>query len=298
LTCELLGTLPNTVALDEPMGRKHFAVKADAPVAKPGFAARALDRAGARKASKSNVPSPDPARLQEVADRVERFVSDTRTSALTRGVVPTVSVDGAVVGSKVSDQKDENGLRRRLAQRGEIAVDKPLTDDFTLVIKQVGSFTAAVEVLSNRFPMYALVRNPLSLLLSWQDVPFPPREGHLPVAESFRPDLAKTLAGIDDRIDRQFYLLGWFFGEFERVLPAASVLRYEDIVASGGKCLEVVMSEAASLDRTLSNRNSQRPGGEDHTMLQEMGERLLGTEGPWWNYYTSESVTAVLAGIS
>ena len=294
LTCELLGSLPNIIALDEPMGRKHFIRKADTTGSKPGLSKRVLARIGPDRASTSDAPSTAPVGVEEVGDRVAQFVSETRSSALKRGLVPSVSVDGAVVGSKVSDQKDENGLRRRLAERAEVPVDKPITDDFVLVVKQVGSFTAAIEVLSSRFPMYALVRNPLSILLSWQDVPFPPREGHLPVAESFRPDLAATLAGIDDRIDRQFYLLAWFFGEFERVLPASSVLRYEDIVASGGRSLEAVTPAAASLDRQLSDRNKQRPSGEDHTKLQQFGERLLRTEGAWWTYYTRDSVTELL----
>ena len=122
-------------------------------------------------------------------------------------------------GSKVSDEKDENGLRVRLSQVGEIPVGKPLTDDFTLAIKQCGGFTAALEALTDRFPVFALVRNPLSLLLSWQAVPMPIREGRIPVGESLRPDLAQALDGIDDRVDRQFHLLAWFFGEFDRWLP-------------------------------------------------------------------------------
>ena len=124
---------------------------------------------------------------------MQRFASETRASALTRGVVRTKSVDGAVTGSKVSDEKDENGLRVRLTQVGEIPVGKPLTDDFTLTIKQCGGFTAALESLTERFPVFGLVRNPLSLLLSWQAVPMPIREGRVPVAESLRPGVGPSV---------------------------------------------------------------------------------------------------------
>jgi hypothetical protein len=285
--------MPNAVALDEPMGRKYLTGKADAArAAEPGLSARVRSRFGGRHAS------PAPVRLEEVADRVQRFAAETRMSALTRGVVRTKSVDGAVSGSKVSDEKDEKGLRVRLSQVGEIPVGKPLTDDFTLAIKQCGSFTAALEVLTDRFPVFALVRNPLSLLVSWQAVPMPIRDGRIPVGESLSPELAAALDGIDDRVDRQFYLLAWFFGAFDRLLPPASVIRYEDIVASGGTALAVAVPEAGSLDAQLSDRNSKRPHGEDHDLLQQLAARLLLTDGPWWKFYDRESVTDLLSAIS
>ncbi len=297
LTCELLGGLPNTIALDEPMGHAYLAGKSAVQPAPAGVLTRVKTRIGGRRspdvrASRSSV------RLEDVADRVRGFALDTRTSALTRGVVRTNSVDGAVVGSKVSDELDENGIRQRLTEIGDVPIGKPLSDDFTLIIKQCGAFTAPLEVLTEDFPVFALVRNPLSLLLSWQAVPMPIREGRLPVAESLRPDLAEALNGIDDRIDRQFYILSWFFGEFERFLPKTSVIRYEDIVATGGKALGRVVSEAASLQHSLSDRNSNRPRDEDHDLLRRLGERLLATPGPWWNLYERETVSDLLARIS
>ena len=281
------------------MGRKYLTGRADATlVSEPGLSARLRARFGGRHWSPSNVLLPAPVRLEEVADRVQRFAVETRTSALTRGVVRTKSVDGAVTGSKVSDEKDEKGLRVRLTQVGEVPVGKPLTEDFTLAIKQCGSFTAALEVLTDRFPVFALVRNPLSLLLSWQAVPMPIRDGRIPVGESLNPELAKALDGIDDRVDRQFYLLTWFFGAFDRFLPPASVIRYEDIVASGGTALEVAIPEAASLVAPLLDRNSKRPEGEDHDLLQLLAERLLSTDGPWWKFYDRDTVTDLLSEIS
>ena len=145
LTCELLASVPNTVALDEPIGRKYLTGKADAtPASKPGLFGASHEADGVERAP-STLRRRLPFDLEDVADRVQRFASETRTSALTRGVVRSKSVNGAVVGSKVSDEKDENGLRLRLTQVGEIPVGKPLTDDFTLAIKQCGGFTAALE---------------------------------------------------------------------------------------------------------------------------------------------------------
>ena len=76
------------------------------------------------------------------------------------------------------------------------------------------------------------------------------------------------------------------------------MIRYEDIVASGGTALEVVVPEAAAHRSQLSNRNSKRPQGEDHDLLQQLAERLLSTDGPWWKFYERDGVTDLLAKIS
>ena len=76
------------------------------------------------------------------------------------------------------------------------------------------------------------------------------------------------------------------------------MIRYEDIVASGGTALGVVIPEAASFGSQLSDRNSKRPQGEDHDLLHQLAERLLSTDGPWWKFYDRDGVTDLLAKIS
>jgi hypothetical protein len=213
-------------------------------------------------------------------------------------MVLTKSVNGHVIGRKITDERDETGSRMRLIKVGEIAVGKPLSPDFVLVIKQCGGFTAVMEGLITRFPMFALVRNPVSVLGSWQSVPMPVRDGHVPLAERLNPSLAKGLAAIDDATDRQFYILDWFFGRFARMLPASSVVRYEDIVASGGRALEVISPRAAGLERALTDRNFDRARGDDPATIRALGGRLLSTDGPWWRFYRPEDVTAVVEAIS
>ena len=227
LTCELLGSLPNTVALDEPLDLEIFRGPRPDQQHDSGFAARVLTRLGRRSTQDSTRDYPEML-LDTVAARVELFASDMRHSALTRGVVRSKSVNGQISGQeKVVDEHDERGLRKRLTQKGDISVGKPLTENFTLAIKHNGSFTACLEQLVARFPVYAVVRNPLSILLSWQAVPMPIRVGHVPFAETLDPGLAKDLAGIDNPVDRQFHVLTWFFGKFARLLPPNTVISYE-----------------------------------------------------------------------
>jgi hypothetical protein len=295
LTCELLGSLPDTIALDEPLDRVQLAGDPRAPSSRGAFGPlrdRVRARLGrARPSGPSAPPSPSP---NDVTRRLERFVRHTRQSALERGMVRTKSVEGQVIGRKISDERDESGARLRLIEVGEVAVNKPLSPEFVLAIKHCGGFTAVLEALTIRFPVFGLVRNPLSVLGSWQSVPMPIRDGHIPLAEWLNPLLAQELVAIDDPTDRQFYILEWFFGRFVRLLPANSVVRYEDIVASGGRALEAISPGAAGLERPLADRNLDRARGDDPATIRALAGRLLSTDGSWWRFYQPEDVIVVL----
>jgi hypothetical protein len=227
-----------------------------------------------------------------VADNIARFLDRTRASISDRGMALTRHVEGRVLGSKVADEYGEGGLRGRLFTRGEIHVDKQLSPAFVLVVKHNSGFAAVLPQLVGRFPVTAIVRNPLSIISSWQTVPFPVQQGHASLAELLDPDLAVALARIDDRVDRQFFLLGWFFRHFRDDLPDGTFLRYEEMVASNGAALGVVVPGAADLARELSNRN--RSSVYDAGAVRALGRRLLDTDGPWWHFYTPESVRQLL----
>lgn len=292
LTCELLMSLPDTVALDEPMDRAYLTTK---PVeGGHGLLAR-LRATSARRAPKpTNTRNDAPVSPETVSLRVGQFISDTRRSALSRGVVHTKSVNGRVTGRKISDERDASGLRRRLVSVGEVDVGKPLSDDFMLAIKQCGGFTAVLEALVARFSVFTLVRNPLSVLLSWQSVPMPVRDGHVPLAERLDNGLARELAKIEDATDRQFYLLTWFFGKYSRLLPPEQIVRYEDVVATGGKALQGITSRASQLDGSLVDGNRDTARGDDPAMVKALGTRLLEVDGPWWDFYRPDDVTKVV----
>ena len=119
----------------------------------------------------------------------------------------------------------------------EIRLDKPLSDDFLLLIKHNALFAALLGPLAGTFPTLGLVRNPVAVLASWQTVDLPVRQGRVPMGERFDPLLARTLDDEPDTLRRQVRVLDWFFARFRDHLPPERVLRYEDLVASGGLSL-------------------------------------------------------------
>ena len=160
--------------------------------------------------------------------------------------------------------------------------------------KHPAPFTALLETLVERFPVYGVIRNPLAILSSWQTVPFPVSRGHVTaVAERLDPKLGTSLAGIEDRLDRLFHLLDWFFDKYTRLLPEERIVRYESMIASRGAALSAITERAATLDEPLESRN--RAAVYDADAMTKLGERLLESDGPYWRFYTKDDVRGLMS---
>jgi hypothetical protein len=118
------------------------------------------------------------------------------------------------------------------------------------------------------------------------------QSGHAPAAERLDSNLKAKLAAIDEDLDRQIHLLGWFHEQFRRYLPEQSIIRYESVIESGGKALSVVQPNAKSLSEPLESRNKNQL--YDYQSMLRIGERLLKSEGAYWESYTKESVESLL----
>ena len=255
LVCHLLNKVPDTVALHEPID--------------PESVARARS-------------------TQAMCDAVERFYMETRESLRTSGTARCQQLAGEVPDNPASDIVGPEHLRPSRVSMGDIRFARPLSDDFVLVIKHNAMFTALLDELRARLPCFAVVRNPLAVLASWSTVDMPVHGGHAPAAERIDHGLANALARLEDRVDRQLHLLSWFYDHFRRLLPQDRVLRYEEIVASGGKCLAPLVAAEVDLSEALGNRNSNPLYGPE--LLVTMSRRLLRSEGAYWHFYSRDSV--------
>jgi hypothetical protein len=153
LVCHLINTLPDSIALHEPM-RVHELVVGDHLAA---------------------------------TDIVARFFAQTRASLLADGTAPSKHVGRRIPDRHVSDHPSEDGLRRDDSSYGTVSFTKALTPDFLLVLKHPSAFTALLELRT--FPSFAIVRNPLAILGSWNSVQMGFRDGHAPIAEQLDPTL-------------------------------------------------------------------------------------------------------------
>ena len=256
LVCHLLNKLDDTVALSEPMKTGNL-------VKLPSLAA---------------VPS-----------AVHRFCDSQRESLLTRKRAISKNVDGVLADNTFAN---EAGMRKGISSKGEIRVDKPLSPNFTLILKHPAIFTASLEELVKHFPVYTIMRNPLAVMASWNSIESLLRKGRVPVAEKLDPVLHDTLQRLRNPIDRQIHILDWYHSRWHRYLQPENFIRYEDIVSSKGAALSVVHPAAGQFDEPLTSRNIG--DAYDREMTLRLGERLLASDGSHWRSYSKESVQRLL----
>ncbi len=250
LCCRLAGQAADTVALTEPISEAMI----------EGFADQADACAG-----------------------IEAFARRTRTRILREGRAPALHVDGALVDDLLSDGA-ASGLRQARSRRGDIAIARPLSKRFTLVIKHNALFAALLPRLRRQFECLGLVRNPLAVLASWHSVDLAVRRGRVPVGERFDPGLAGVLAAEPNPLRRQVAILDWFFQQFATHLPQGRIIRYEEVVATGGVALHRALGVAAPPTEALASRNANPLYSAD--AVAELLKALAAGRRAWAGLYS------------
>lgn len=256
LACRLLGQAKDTVALFEPMDVASL-----------------------------------PAAPAAAVDAIAAFAAAARAQLLAEGRAPSKQTGGQVPDNPFLAPDPATGERRLQATPGLLELPSPPLPGFTLAIKHNAAFTALLRELAARFEVLALVRHPLAVLASWHSVDLPVGAGRVPAGERLDPALAARLQAEPDRIARQLAILDWCFGRFA-ALPAARVLRYEDIVASGGECLYAAAGVAGT-PQSLAGRNANP--AYRRVDIDALAARLRAHDGPCWRWYARDSVEALAA---
>lgn len=264
LFCSLLNKVPDVVALHEPMNVWEF------PTCK----------------------SPE-----AVADAIDRFCAETRDSLHEHGYALSKHVAGKVPDNVAADQVNQRGTRLRHTEHGKVFVEKPIPKNFDLAIKHPVAFTALLETLSQRFECYAIIRNPLATLASWNSLAWlNVKNGHAPIGEKLDAELQRDLADEPDAIERQLHILEWFYKRFRAFLPDRSMVKYEDLIASQGHELARFFPAAVQLRESLSSKNVNK--FYDRPLMLELGERLLRRQGVIWDYYSKSDVEKLMAEVN
>ena len=154
-------------------------------------------------------------------------------------------------------QEMASGVRKVVAERGLVQLPVREKGSYQLVVKHNALFTALLPELSMQQRVVGIVRNPVDVLLSWLTVDLPVNKGRLPMGERFSCELAQTLRNIDTRIERQWRIYMWFVGQFLRANIA--VIRYEDVVATGGNCLDSALQLPPIAREPLSSLEREFP---------------------------------------
>lgn len=264
LLCALLNKLPDTVALHEPMNVWDFPKSRD---------------------------------ISAIADKIDNFCAETRRSLREKGFAMSKHVRGEIPDNVAADQVNASGTRLRHTEHGPVYIDKPLTENFTLALKHPVAFSALLEALTNRFDCFAIIRNPLATLASWNSLAWlNVGKGHAPIGEKLDVDLARELENEPDVIERQLKILEWFYERFRKFLPERALIKYEDLIASHGRELARFFPAAADLQENLSSKNVNK--FYDRELMLDLGQRLLKRDGVIWDFYNRRDVESLLAQVS
>ena len=185
---------------------------------------------------------------------LEQFIINARTQLVTEGNAPSHAMQGKVHSNPISTPSKPRQNRSMVHSHQIVHFGKPSSDSFQLAIKHNAPFTAQLETLSQIYPLGVIIRNPMSLLYSWQTVPLPIREGRLPMAERYDKKLSQKLSSVENILDRQVLILDWCFQKYQQV-NSANIFRYEEIVATGGRILSSLFPNALGLAVPLLSYN-------------------------------------------
>lgn len=257
LACKLLNRADHTVALFEPMDI-------------------------------NTVPT---APLSAAVESIEDFLAATRRQVHETGTAPSKQQNGQVPDNFFAPL-DPEGRRAPQATLGTIGV-AGRDAHFTLVVKHNAMFTAALEVLTARVDTFAIVRNPLAVLCSWNSVALPVSGGRIPAGERLDPILARRLDLEDDVLERQLIVLDWFFRQFNTHLPRTRVLPYEDIVGTQGALLFDRLGVRGPEDGVLRERNANTD--YRHVDVDRCAAALNSRDGAWTAWYPRDAIDAVHA---
>ncbi len=264
LACSLLNKLPDVVALDEP-----------------------FERQGLQQLAGSDA-------FLAIVDR--QFTSQRVMIETTGEALSTLSEGGSLANHYATESATATLRKRQVVLDKMRGVSK--TGDFKLIIKHTLPFTAQLDQLSERYETFVLVRNPLAILASWNSIDAAYREGMIqpyvqPLADD---DLLKRLAGIDDRLERQVDLLEWHFDQYRPALRKAHIVRYEDIVETGGRALAVIAGTARNLDEDLESHNTNSL--YDRALIWEIKEKLIARRGAIWDFYAPKQVDQLFESLT
>jgi hypothetical protein len=259
--CHLLNKISNSVALHEPL-----------PILKM---AELINREG-------------------INTVLGNFFQQARTTLIEKNIAPSRLINKDISDNYFSDKLTLNGLRQNLSSGiGAIKFNKTYDQDLTIIVKHNASFSALLNELKNKYPCYAVIRNPLSVLLSWQTTDIPINRGRLPAGEAFSEKLKYIIKSESNLLTRQINILHWFFGEYKTHLSDSQIICYEKVIENNGAVLSVITPDAIKLKEDLSSRNKNPLYPKE--LYYKIGIVLLNSQGPIWDFYEKSEIEALIS---
>ncbi len=230
----------------------------------------------------------------EVASRVSAYMKESRAKLLETRQIYTTLIKGSGGTNSFGVEVDASGLRKSVASKGLYRIDKNLPENFVLVIKHPMAFSSILGVLKSYLPVYAIIRNPIAVLVSWNSINAPIGHGRDHHLERRDPVLRHILQGHVDVLSKQLSILNWLFERYHEELENKFIIRYEDVIASQGKSLELICPNAQLQSQALKAGNTFIR--HTRATFTHMRDSLLDSPGSWRNFYSQDDLIRIADG--
>jgi len=199
---------------------------------------------------------------EDFVSRLCREFETVRRTILSGGsVLDRRRADGAPVTDYFSDPLSDG--RRELAVTTRGIHRSRLSPDFVLGVKHNALYTAVLPeiVQSGRFRVVAIIRDPVSVLVSWQMLDLPISRGRLPAGERFWPELAALGRADLDLTDKQIRICDLLLYRYGQLADRIAVIPYEVFTADPAQLLaaaripQPVLSQIIAIVRPTPSRD-------------------------------------------
>jgi hypothetical protein len=95
------------------------------------------------------------------------------------------------------------------------------------------------------------------------------------------------------RYARQIRILSWYYEQYAKYLPPHRIIRYEQLISSGGSILAIVATAAARLNTPLENRNVNTI--YDRQSLRPVAEMLFRSGGAMFEFYSRHEMADLMS---
>ena len=226
-------------------------------------------------------------KIDEVIGKIQQFSSFAFEDAY-QGYAISKIKDGQLADNIIEDKRSGSGeLRRVQTELGRVPLGTPLTDSGRLIIKHNAFFAALLPELAKHFDVYALVRNPLSVLASWQTVDLPVNRGRLPAGEKLSRVLSAQLNKEPSNLERQVAIIDWFFKQYA-TLPKEKIIFYEQLMSGDLSSLERISGKVLAEAGREKSKNQYTSYDKD--MMVKLGEKLVQASGEYTGFYSRQDI--------
>jgi hypothetical protein len=124
------------------------------------------------------------------------------------------------------------------------------------IIKANALFTANLDgLLNGNWPIIAIIRDPVSVIMSWRSVKIASSKGRLPNLEKYSSDLV-DIGKEKSLLKRQVLLIDWYFKQFSKNSKVC-LIKYEDLVESPTKVVFDATGLEISGNYSLKSKNNR-----------------------------------------